>query len=327
MDEQSRTIWARLSSRIRAWPRTYSCFGVTNRSACQAAAPSGGLGSPNLQRGNPQSVAGNNAKSESRNMIAAHRAEKQTTKPVLVRLFPEVPAGGFCRADHQVVFYSRVRALMSPDMQVLDFGAGRGKWQEISQGYKREIVTLRGRCARLVGLDVDRAVLSNPMVDEAKVLEPGGTLPFPSDSFDMIVSWAVFEHIADPELIAGEFWRILKPGGWICAWTPNKWGYVGIGARLVPNKFHAILSDLLSKTGRKEEDVFPTLYKMNTAKRLVELFPPEAFSHHTYCFNGPPTYYANSIALARLISFYSHIVPERLRQALHVFIQKKRADT
>lgn len=259
-------------------------------------------------------------------MISGNPAQRQTTKPVLVRLFPESPAGGFCRVDHQVVFYSRVRALMTTDMQVLDFGAGRGKWQEISQGYKREIVTLKGRCARLTGLDVDRAVLTNPMLDEAKLLESEGKLPFPAESFDMIVSWAVFEHITDPELIADEFRRILKPGGWICAWTPNKWGYVGIGARLVPNKFHASLSNRLSDGGRKEEDVFPTVYKMNTAKRLIELFPTDCFSHHTYCFNGPPIYHANSLALARLISFYSHIVPERLRQALHVFIQKKPAD-
>lgn len=88
-----------------------------------------------------------------------------------------------------------------------------------------------------------------------------------------------------------------------------------------------ILSDRLSAGGRKEENIFPTVYKMNTAKRLIDLFPAEAFSHHTYCFNSPPTYHANSIALARPISFYSHLVPERLSQALHVFIHKKPVDT
>lgn len=46
--------------------------------------------------------------------------------PFVERLFPEVSAGGFTRMDGTVEFYTRVNALLRPDMTVLDFGAGRG---------------------------------------------------------------------------------------------------------------------------------------------------------------------------------------------------------
>ncbi|MGO9739880.1 MAG: methyltransferase domain-containing protein [Desulfomonilaceae bacterium] len=40
-------------------------------------------------------------------------------------------------------------------------------------------------------------------------------LPFKDSVFDFIVSQAVFEHIPDPFLTALEFYRILKPGGYV----------------------------------------------------------------------------------------------------------------
>ncbi len=38
-------------------------------------------------------------------------------------------------------------------------------------------------------------------------------LPIRSDSVDAVVSISVFEHLAKPQFVAAEVWRILKPGG------------------------------------------------------------------------------------------------------------------
>jgi hypothetical protein len=74
----------------------------------------------------------------------------------------------------------------------------------------------------------------------------------------------MFEHIEDPEWLARELLRIVKPRGLITAFTPNKFGYFAVAARMVPNRLHV---GALSKIqpGRKAEDVFPTHYRLNTA--------------------------------------------------------------
>src|SRR3982751_4588180 len=81
----------------------------------------------------------------------------------LARLYPEAAVGGYTQLDGQVEFYTRINALVGPESHVRDVGAGRGQWAvdpmpEIS----RRLRMLKGRVARVVGTDVDDAVLTNP---------------------------------------------------------------------------------------------------------------------------------------------------------------------
>ena len=57
----------------------------------------------------------------------------------------------------------------------------------------------------------------------------------------------------------------LKKGGWFCARTPHKFSYVAIGASILKNSLHTKLLKYVQPS-RKEVDVFPTHYKMNTKK-------------------------------------------------------------
>lgn len=45
-------------------------------------------------------------------------------------------------------------------------------------------------------------------------------LPLPEDAFDMVVAVAVLEHVADPQRVVAEIWRVLKPDGRVYAVTP-----------------------------------------------------------------------------------------------------------
>jgi SAM-dependent methyltransferase len=45
-------------------------------------------------------------------------------------------------------------------------------------------------------------------------------LPFPADSFDLVVAVAVLEHVADPQRCVAEFHRVLARGGFVHAVTP-----------------------------------------------------------------------------------------------------------
>jgi SAM-dependent methyltransferase len=46
-------------------------------------------------------------------------------------------------------------------------------------------------------------------------------LPFADSAFDLLVSIDVHEHLRKPELLAAEFFRVLKPGGRAVVTTPN----------------------------------------------------------------------------------------------------------
>ncbi|MDQ3222049.1 MAG: class I SAM-dependent methyltransferase [Gemmatimonadota bacterium] len=152
------------------------------------------------------------------------------------RVHPEVAAGGFTRVDGTVEFYTRVNALLRPDMVVVDYGAGRGRFMEDeSAPLRRDLCRLQGKVTRVVGLDLDDAVLSNPVLDEAHVIDLAAPLPLASNSVDLVLSDYTFEHVDDPATVSRELTRILKSGGWICARTPNRFGYIGVGTNIVPN--------------------------------------------------------------------------------------------
>lgn len=236
-------------------------------------------------------------------------------------LYPETSVGGFSRVDGTVAFYTRVNALLRPGMTVLDFGAGRGLYLDAQPSYARDLQHLRGKVARVVGVDVDPVVLSNPGLDEAHVVPAGTPLPLPDASVDLVVSDHVFEHVEDPDAVVAELERVVRPGGWICARTPNRHGYIALGARLVPNRLHArALSSL--QPGRHERDVFPTRYRLNTPAQLRQHFPPDRFETVVYAHDPEPAYFGRSVVAWRVVDTASRLLPRRLGATLMVFVRK-----
>ena len=169
------------------------------------------------------------------------------------RLFPKMLPGGFSRWDGTVQFYQRVRALLAPGQVVLDFGAGRGAayYEDSSSLSERALRDLRGEGRRIIGADVDPVVCSNPWMDESIVIDIASPLPFPDSTFDLIVSDSTFEHVEDESRIAAELDRTLKVGGWICARTPNRYGYVAIANRIMPGRWAIRWSDPRNPTARR----------------------------------------------------------------------------
>jgi SAM-dependent methyltransferase len=158
-------------------------------------------------------------------------------------------------------------------------------------------------------------------VDEAHVLLEGKPFPLPDSSVDLVVADWTFEHVRDCAHIAAEISRVLRPGGWLCARTPNKWGYVGVAARTVPNRFHTRVLRRLQPT-RQDRDVFPTLYRLNTMRALRHYFPAARFEHCTYAFDGEPRYFGSSTFACRAVQTLGHLTPPHSRSVWNVFLRK-----
>ncbi|GLS28616.1 Methyltransferase domain-containing protein [Mesorhizobium albiziae] len=244
---------------------------------------------------------------------------------VVDRWRPETAAGGYTRDDEAIEFYTRINALVRPDMVVVDLGAGRGSRHDSdSAEFRKRFCSFQGRVKRVIGLDVDPVVLSHPHLDEVHVIEPGGRLPLGDSSVDIVICEWVIEHVEHPDEFAREIHRVLKPGGWLCALTPNRLGYVGIGNRFVP----AAVKDRLMRQvwpERPKEDAFPTFYRMNSLSSIRQAFEEEDWSHHGYISNGTPKYHGGTAIGFAFVSLLQWFTPPAMRTNLMVLSQKRNA--
>ena len=240
---------------------------------------------------------------------------------IVDRWRPETAAGGYARDDEAIRFYTRVRALLRPDMTVLDLGAGRGSRFDRPNGFHARFCNLHGRVRRLVGADVDPVVLRHPALDERHVILPGAPLPFGDASFDMVVCEYVVEHVEDPDLFAREIGRILRPGGWLCALTPNRAGYVGLGNALVPERLKgALLARLWPE--RQATDAFATFYRLNSRRAFRRAFPAPRWSHHGYTDEATPKYHADRTVPFALVALWQRLAPPAMQTNLVALVRK-----
>lgn len=184
----------------------------------------------------------------------ASRAWLPTVRCLQERFYPD----GVER-DPVARFARRVEGLVTPTDVVLDLGAGAGELNSYQ---------LRGRVRCLVGVDVDPRVGTNPLLD-AGVRADIGLLPFRDDSFDVVFSIYVLEHVEHPTELVSQIARVLRPGGICVMLTPNVFHYVTVLARLTPTGFHKWVNE---KRGRSADDTFPTLYRLNSRRALGKAF-------------------------------------------------------
>jgi SAM-dependent methyltransferase len=197
--------------------------------------------------------------------------------------------------DNQL-FSEKIKEHLLAEYHLLDVGAGAGIIPHLN---------FRGQVARVCGVDPDERVLENPNLDEAAIAQ-GEAIPYPDNSFDLVISANVLEHLPEPAAVFGEIHRVLKPGGRFLFKTPNKWHYVALIARCTPHRFHEYINRV---RGREEHDTYPTRYRANSPRKIRQYAVKAGFKDvEVRVFEGRPEYLRMTAPTYLLGMIYEKVV-------------------
>ncbi len=98
--------------------------------------------------------------------------------------------------------------------RVLDVGCGLGLY----------VRRMSACSADVHGVDVDpeKVAAASEALPNIRVA-PAESLPYPDATFDGVLLHEVLEHVSDDRLAVREAWRVLRPGGRMVIFAPNRW--------------------------------------------------------------------------------------------------------
>lgn len=242
------------------------------------------------------------------------------SRTLVERWYPEKRFGGFTHVDGTVAFYERVNGMLQPQSVVLDLGCGRGVGVEDAVPWRSALRNFKGRCKLVIGADVDPAAATNPTIDQFCVIVDG-RVQVPDEHVDLCIADFVLEHVQDVDAFFSEAVRVLRPGGFLCLRTPNVWNYMGIASRLIPNQLHVRVLGRV-QPDRAEEDVFPTVYRCNSVRRLRNAFARHGLDGVVLTQESEPAYLSFSKILYALAVFHQRHAPPPIRRMLLAYARK-----
>jgi ubiquinone/menaquinone biosynthesis C-methylase UbiE len=154
---------------------------------------------------------------------------------------------------------NRLQQWTKPDW--LDVGCGWHFDWPWEQKRERDMLSR----ANVVGIDPDWQAVSRHRSITNRIVGKIETLPFSSDSFDLITANVVVEHLADPEAAFSEVFRVLRPGGYFLFRTPSARSYFVRVAKVLPQRLKIWLASGVIES-RDAADIYPAHYRANTAE-------------------------------------------------------------
>lgn len=110
--------------------------------------------------------------------------------------------------------------LLPKEGRILEVGCGTGGLLAAAAGRG---LSIEGTDIALRWLVVARRRLDDRGLSVPLVAASAERLPYPDRSFDAVVADSVMEHLDDPAVAVCEWARVLRPGGMLLAWSPNRY--------------------------------------------------------------------------------------------------------
>jgi 2-polyprenyl-3-methyl-5-hydroxy-6-metoxy-1,4-benzoquinol methylase len=169
---------------------------------------------------------------------------------------------------------------MLQDAVVLEAGCGMGMYSsQIRRRYSPHVEAFDVESERV---QVAQQATPHALVAAAEYL------PYASNRFDTILSNEVIEHVADDRLAAAEMVRVLKPGGRIVLFCPNRWYPVEQHGHYWRGKYHFGNTPLINYLPDRWRNQLAPHVRTYTARKIRRLFDdqPVKIVHHTRIFGG-----------------------------------------
>ncbi len=194
------------------------------------------------------------------------------------------------------------------------------------------LARLAENAAQAIGLDIEheRAREAHQRTEQV-VAGRGEALPLPDNTFDLVLSHEVIEHVQDDRQAIREIVRVLKPGGRLVLFCPNR-GYPfethGIYWR---GKYRFGNIPLVNYLPRSLRNRLAPHVRVYTRSDLLNLFHnlPVRIIRHTIIFGAYDNLIQRFGWLGRLLRFILQTIektPLRVFGLSHFWVVEKRAE-
>ena len=189
---------------------------------------------------------------------------------------------------------------------------------------------LAGLGYNTVGLDVDfeRVAQGTASGIEQLHVAAGEHLPYPDATFDAVLSHEVIEHVADDRLAAREMIRVLRPGGRVVLFCPNRLYPFETHGHYWRGRYHFGNTPLINYLPNPIRDRLAPHVRAYTGRALRALFAGLSVRviTHTQIYPGYDNIVARRPGLGRVFRFVTYTferTPMRLFGLSHFLVAEK----
>lgn len=185
-------------------------------------------------------------------------------------------------------------------------GPGLGKVLVDGCGVGMYVKALLPFAGAVAGIDIEweHLELAATNVREAQLeLAACEALPYPNESFDLVLSHEVIEHVSDDRQAAAEMVRVLRPGGRAVVFAPNRLYPFETHGHYWRGEYHFGNTPLINYLPDPLRNRLAPHVRAYTARGLRHLFlgQPVRILHHTQIYPGYDNIAARKPELGRWI--------------------------